>query len=173
VAIINKLRSTQRKAAKTITGALNTTAGDVLDVHANLFPVDLLLNKILFRAAICICSLPQSHPLHGAIHKAARRSIKRHRSPLHNLLQLTGLSPNDVETISVVRRSPDYAEAFDSFICGTKDQALENAKNLERLHPVQVFCDGSGFEGGVGAVAVLYVDNCVDKVLHYHLGSEN
>jgi hypothetical protein len=59
VMITNKLRSTQRKVAKTITGALSSTAGDILDVHANLFPIDLLFRKILFRAAIRICSLPQ------------------------------------------------------------------------------------------------------------------
>ena len=172
VAVTNKLRSTQRKAAKTITGALSTTAGDVLDIHTDLLPVDLLLSKILFRAAVRICSLPPAHPLHNAIRRAARRSIKRHRSPLHNLLHLSKLSPNAVETISTVRRSPGYVEAFDSFICDSKDQALEVARALERHYPVQVFCDGSGFEGGVGASAVLYENNRITKTLHYHLGSE-
>jgi ribonuclease HI len=50
---------------------------------------------------------------------------------------------------------------------------IDEAKKLEASHPVQVFCDGSGFEGGVGAAAVLYVNNRVSKILHYHLGSEN
>jgi ribonuclease HI len=172
VAITNKLRSTQRKVAKTVTGALSSTAGDILDVHANLLPIDLLFRKILFRAAIRICSLPQSHPLHAAIRKAARRSVRRHRSPLHNLLHLADISPNSVETVSAVRRSPGYTEAFKSFICSSKEQALEKIKDIERAHPIQVFCDGSGFEGGVGASAVLYIDNQVVKVLHFHLGSE-
>ena len=44
--------------------------------------------------------------------------------------------------------------------------------DIECTHPVQVFCDSSGFEGGVGASMVLYINNHVDKVLHYHLGSE-
>ena len=78
VAITNKLRSSQRLAAKTITGALSTTAGDVLDIHANLFPVDLLMNKILYRSAIRLCSLPKTHPLHSAVHKAARHQVKCH-----------------------------------------------------------------------------------------------
>jgi hypothetical protein len=68
--IVKKLRSTQCTVAKTITGVLSTTAGDVLNVHANLYPINLLLNNILFKAAIRICSLPQSHPLHNAICKA-------------------------------------------------------------------------------------------------------
>ena len=48
VAITNKLRSIQCKVASTITGALRTTAGDTMDAHANLLPVDLLFNKVLF-----------------------------------------------------------------------------------------------------------------------------
>jgi hypothetical protein len=72
VAIINKLWSIQRKVASTITGAIRTTAGDVLDVHANLLPVDLLLNKILFRASTRLCSLPHTHPLRDTIRTAAR-----------------------------------------------------------------------------------------------------
>lgn len=67
VEVTNKLRSTQRKAAKTITGSLSTAAGDTLEAHANLFPIDLLFGKLLFRAAIHICSLPKSHPLHLAV----------------------------------------------------------------------------------------------------------
>ena len=58
VAITNELRSTQRKVTKTITGALSSTTGDILDVHTNLLPIDLLFRKVLFRAAIRICSLP-------------------------------------------------------------------------------------------------------------------
>jgi len=172
VSITNKLRSSQRKVAKTITGALSTTAGDTLDIHANLFPIDLLLNKILFRAAVRICSLPKTHPLHTAIRKAASRYVRRHRSPLHNLLHLAKLSPDDVETISAVRRSPSYNASFATHISDSKEKALEVAEKIERIHPVQVFCDGSGFEGGIGASAVLYVNNQVAKILHYHLGSE-
>jgi hypothetical protein len=48
----------QRKVAKSITGGLSTTAGNILDVHAYIFPLDLLMCKILFRAALRLCSLP-------------------------------------------------------------------------------------------------------------------
>ena len=172
VAITSKLRSTQRKAAKTITGALSTAAGDTLDIHANLFPTDLLFSKILFRSAVRLCSLPKSHPLHEAIQKAARRKVKRHRSPIHNLLSLCKTTPEKVETVSAVRRSPGYKVAFTTHICSSKDQALEIAEDIERKHPIQVFCDGSGYEGGIGASAVLYENNRVAKTLHYFLGSE-
>lgn len=112
VAITNKLRSTQRKVAKTITGALATTAGDVLDIHAFLLPVDLMFRKVQFRAATRVCALPASHPLYKVVRRAASRPVKRHRSPLHNLLYASGLQPNEVETITPSCRSPGYRPVF-------------------------------------------------------------
>ncbi|KAG5727341.1 hypothetical protein E4T56_gene12120 [Termitomyces sp. T112] len=48
IAMTNKLLPSQRQAAKTTMGALHTTAGDVLDLHANLLPVYLLFYKVLY-----------------------------------------------------------------------------------------------------------------------------
>ena len=172
VAMTNKLCSTQHKVAKTVTRVLSSTTRDILDTHTNLFPIDLLFRKILFRATICIYMLPQSHPLYAAIREAVHRSIRHHCLLLHNLLLIANISPNSVETISTVRHSPGHTEAFRSFICSSKEQALEKIEVIEHAHPVQVFCDGSGFKGGVGALAVLYIDNHIIKVLHYHLGLE-
>lgn len=52
VAVTKKLVTIQRRAAKHITGALSTTAGDVLDTHAYLFPIDLLMLRILYNATL-------------------------------------------------------------------------------------------------------------------------
>ena len=83
VSITAKLRSVQRKVAKAIMGGLSTTAGDVLDVHSYILPVDLLFTKLLTRAALRLCSLPKSHPLNPVTRSSAHRKAKRHRSPLH------------------------------------------------------------------------------------------
>ncbi len=166
------LWSTQWKAAKTITGSLSTAAGDMLDAHANLFLIDLLFSKLLFRAALHLCLLPKSHPLHLAVWKAAHCPVKQHQSPLHNLLQLAKISPDDVKTISATCRSPGYVKAFNTFICNSKEQALLKVDMLKLAQPIQVFCDRSSFEGRVRASAVLYVNNRVDKILHFHLGSK-
>ena len=48
VTITNKLRSVQCKVAKSITGRLSMTAGDIMDVHAYILPVDLFFCKLLF-----------------------------------------------------------------------------------------------------------------------------
>jgi hypothetical protein len=52
VAITNKLRSVQHKVAKTIMGSLSSAAGNILDVHAFILPINLLFCKLLVRAAI-------------------------------------------------------------------------------------------------------------------------
>src|ERR1700730_17085242 len=98
---------------------------------------------------------PQNTPAPLPIRNAARRQVKCHHPPLHNLLRLANIAPDDVETISAVRRSPGYRTSFTSFICNSKEQALAKAEVIEYTHPVQVYCDGSGFEGGIGAAAVL------------------
>ena len=40
IAVTNKLVSVQRRVAKLITSSLSSTAGDIMDAHANLLPVD-------------------------------------------------------------------------------------------------------------------------------------
>jgi hypothetical protein len=81
--IMNKLKLTQHKVATKITGAIQTTAGDTLDAHANLLAIGLPFNKVLFRATTCLCLLPPFHPLHSIMCTA---KVKPHQLPIHNLL---------------------------------------------------------------------------------------
>jgi len=57
-------------AAIHTTGALQTTANDILDAHADLLPIDLLIDKHCFREALQMASLLSTHPLHTHIKKA-------------------------------------------------------------------------------------------------------
>ena len=171
MAVTSKLIPVQRRAAKLVTGSLSTTAGDVLDVHANLLPVDLLFHKVLFRAAARIASLPPSHPLHSLSRKAANRYVKRHRSPLHNLFLTTKISPAKVENIDASRRHQNFIPAFSSHMKKSQPDALIDAILNHEIAPVSVYCDGSGFEGGIGASAVLFIDGIERNSLRYHLGS--
>ena len=50
--IVNKLASIQRKAALMITGAMRTTATNVVEVMVNLIPFNLLVDKYCQCAAI-------------------------------------------------------------------------------------------------------------------------
>jgi hypothetical protein len=42
---------------------------------------------------------------------------------------------------------------------------------MNELSPVRVYCDGSGFKGGIGASALLYIKDHLVKSLQIHLGS--
>ena len=169
VALTKKLTSVQRQASRTITGALRTAAGDVLEANANLLPIDLLFSKILFRAATRLASLPPSHPLHQPVRKAAKRFVKKHRSSLHNIFHFTDIVPSSIETISPVRRRPNYKPKFTTHIAADKERALTRATTLHNT-TYTVYSDGSGFENGIGAAAVMYINQVESQSLWAHLG---
>jgi hypothetical protein len=75
-AIMTKLTTIQRKAAILITGAMRTMAGDILDVHADLLPMNIMVDKFWWRAALRMATLPSLHPLFPYIRRAARGRIK-------------------------------------------------------------------------------------------------
>ena len=158
VSIVTKLTPVQRRAAKAITGALNTTAGDALDAHANLLPIDLLYHKILSRTAIRLAPLPPSHPLHSPVKSAAKRYIGKHRSPLHSLFFITKTPQTLIETIHPTRRHPNYIPSFQPRIMRDKPLALDLSTLMHEVAGFSIYCDGSGFEGGFGASAILYAD---------------
>ena len=133
VSVNNKLRTAQRK------------------------PVDLLMNKLLYRAALRLCSLPKSHPLHAQLRSRSICRAKRHLSPIHTLLHFANLDPKRVETISPVRRSPSYKIPFSLKIPSSKDAVLSLAQLTDFTVPVCVYSDGSSFNGGIGALAILYL----------------
>ena len=171
VSITNKLWSVQHKVAISITGGLSTTAGDIMDAHAYILPMDLLFCKLLFRAALCLCSLPTAHPLCPLVKSAVCRKVKRHCSPIHHLINFTGLNPKEVETITPVRRSPSYNPAFKIIIPPSKEAALPFALLTNSTAPVRVYTDGSGFENGIGASALLYINNRLARSLQFYLGT--
>jgi ribonuclease HI len=171
VAITNKFRSIQRKVAKAITGGLSSTAGDILDVHAYILPIDLLFCKLLFRASLWLCTLPQSHPLHPLVRSVTHRNVKCHLSPIHHLIHFAHINPKEIETISPVRRSPGYTPLFKVVIPPSKDDTLPFAIDTNTTAPVRIYSDGSSFEGGIGAAALLFVKERLVKVLHVYLGS--
>ena len=67
VGVTKWLESIQCIAVTAITGALRTTATDVMEAHANIPPVKLLMHKVCHRAAIRLATLPESHPLHKPV----------------------------------------------------------------------------------------------------------
>src|ERR1700679_1692675 len=138
------------------------------DIHAYLLPIDLLFKKLLFRSATRLASLPPSHPLFTFVRKAAIRYVKKHRSMLHSLFHSSDITPDNIEPVSPARRRPSYRPKFSTHILGDKEDALVAARTLHDSK-VSIYCDGSGFEGKIGAAAVLYIDQVETKTLKYHL----
>ena len=71
-AIVNKLASIQRQAAIMITGAMRTTATDILDIMAGLLPFHILVDKHWHGAVLWLATLPKSHPPNKPIRNAAK-----------------------------------------------------------------------------------------------------
>src|SRR6266481_1823352 len=106
VGVTRRLTTLQRLTTTTITGALRTTATDVLELHANMLPVNLLLHQICHRAAVCLATLPLAHLLAPLFRLHAKRHIKTHRSSLHELAYIFGIAPDKVEKLPPARVSP-------------------------------------------------------------------
>ena len=142
-----------------------------MDVHAYVLPLDLLFCKLLYRAAIRLLSLPTAHPLARCVRSASRRKVKHHLLPIHHLINFAGLDPKDVETIAPVRRSPGYNPVFKTVVPPSKEVALPFAILTNESSPVRVYSDGSGFEGGIGASALLYINDRLARSLRVYLGT--
>ena len=72
---MKKLESIQRKVSILITGALSSTPTDLLNIHADLLPMPLAIDKTRQRAAVRIASLPALHPLAPLTQDAASRKF--------------------------------------------------------------------------------------------------
>jgi hypothetical protein len=136
VTVTNKLRSVQHKVAKAITGGLSTTAGDIQDVHAFILLIELLFWELLYRAALHLCALHASHPLHPLLPSAAHCKVKQHLSPIHHLLHFVSINPKNVEAIMPVRRGPGYTPSFKMVIPPSKDDTLLLVTITNKASPV-------------------------------------
>ena len=154
---IKKLAQVQRQAAIIITGSMRTAATDALEAHLCMLPMDLLVDKVCFRAAARLCALPVSHPLHAQV-KRASKPVAAHRSKMHELLQIYApyVSQDRMEKIEAVRHPPHWEPAHLVDIADSKDDAAASEERWARRDGLRVYSDGSEMEGGVGAAAVLF-----------------
>ena len=166
---LSKLAAIQRSAAILIVGGLRTSPADSLDVHANLLPFHLMVDKTRFQAALRLATLPTSHPLHKPVNQAARRFVKRHHTPLHEMMHRFKLKPQLLENVEAVRQEPKWESDVAIRIAGCKEVA--KAEDLADEARIKVYTDGSGIEGMIGAAAVLYRDGVLKKKRRMRLGS--
>ncbi len=134
IRVTAKLTSIQRAAATAVTRAMKTTAADVLDMHANLIPVELTMDKAKFNSAVQLCTLLETHPLHKIMQEAAgaiaNSKLPTHPSPIHRLLQAAKVTPDTVETISPPTRQPHRPFGFQTHIAETREETLKDGAVL-------------------------------------------
>src|SRR6266481_1076869 len=130
--------------------------------------MDLMLHQVCHWAALRVASLPGSHPLHKTFKVRARQYIKTHRSLMHKLVAILGIMPSIVKMISPVWSAPAYEiKARVMMSAPGGDGGIAAIAEDEG----QIFSDGSGQEGKVGAAAVMCKWGQRDKILRYSLGT--
>ena len=155
-------------ATTAITGALRTSASDVMEAHANLLPIELTMDRVCHRAALCLAALPESHPLFKPMRQSTRRFLKRHRSPLHHRFHAFNVRPQDCETIMPPTCPPNEVSALQLQVADTREESREEDEGDKA--DMWVYSDGSGIEGRAGAAAVLFHDGQEIRSLRYQLG---
>ena len=147
-----------------------------MDVHTYILPMDLLFCKLLFCAALCLCTLPTAHLLCRLIRSAACQKVKCYCLPIHHLINFVRLNPSKVKTIFPVRRSPSYNPAFEIIIPPSREAALPFAILTNTTALVHIYTDGSWFKNGIGALALLYINEAhslrsggVGLIMGFHL----
>ena len=174
---LRKLESIQRIATLAITGALRTTPTDLLDLHANLLPVDLAIEKACYRSLVRISSLPPSHPLHHIIreyHEDLKVQLPKHPTNLHFLLRTFNFVPSLTEIVAPVTDVPEWLKAFTTEIATSRTDSI--AHEIIDDADVAIYTDGSKVDsGGVGASAVTLKRGYVtpSNRLRFFLGNAN
>ena len=124
-AALNKLASIQRSTAITIVGGVRTSPNNALDMHANLLPFHLMVNKVQFQVAVRLATLLTSHPLNKAVKQAAWRFVKKHHSLLHKLMYKFKLKLELLEKILAKRHNPKWEPGVAIRIAEDKEKAQE------------------------------------------------
>jgi ribonuclease HI len=168
VTVTRKLTTIQRMATLAIMGALHTTATDILDLHANLLPVELLFHKVCQTAAVWMVTLPATHPLHKPFRQRAKHFIKTHCSPPHELVFIYDIEPDRFETSPPVRSQPKYETKFQTEVNNSAEGSIKRDK--ANKDEVRIYADGSGINRMAGAAAVIYSRDKPPKMLRYCLG---
>ena len=158
----------QRTAALAITGGLRTSPTDSIETHANLLPIPLLMQHLLFSSTLRLASLPSNHPLHALVRRTAKRNVKRHKTAIHRLIHDLAVNPDKTETISPHTVHPTALTPFLTQIAGSKSDAKKEFAQCRSR--TMVFTDGSCRNGTVGAAATLFINHEHVATLRYHLG---
>jgi ribonuclease HI len=172
---VQKLTTVQRLAMKAITGCYRTTPTAALEIEAELQPPWIRLQTKVLLTVTRMRSLSISHPMHERISNALRTRTAnvKHRSILENALQQFPILTKNIETIEPFIRPPWWTPKANIQISTTKDEAKELHNSLHKRRGVkEIYTDGSGIEGKVGAAAHFHQAETNQASLQ-HLGNDD
>jgi len=110
--------------------------------------------------------------LHHLICEYHTVHVKKHCTPLHNLLdQFSEIYPDRVESIAPNQHPNTHTNTtFITEIAQDRDSSMQ--KEADSLLEIKIFTDGSAIDQKVGAAAVMYRrgKSALSRVLRYHLG---
>ena len=169
-AATRKLTTVQREGALAITGGFRTSPTDSLNAHAALLLMHMRIERIKFAKVTCLASLPPVHPLQKQMQTAARRRVRRHRSPLHELANILQRDPGSIEEIPVVHANPALRQTIPVKVSIPADKEESIREDANAREEIKIYLDSSIQNGKVGATAVLYRNGRRKGVLKLHLG---
>lgn len=91
--------------------------------------------------------------------------------PTSSSRQLAGLNLKKIKIIFPVRGSPGYNPIFNIVVPPSKEAALPPTNLTNSTVPVHVYNDRSGYEGGIVASALLYINDCLARSIRVYLGT--
>ena len=100
----------------------------------------------------------------------ASHLIKWFRILLHNLLQSHKLKAGDIETIHPSCLHPSWTAPFSTLIHQGEEAII--AYDKASTASVKLYANGSSIDGGVGAAAVLFINDNPQQSLQHYLGPE-
>lgn len=184
------LERIQKRAATLISGTFKTTAGAALEVELYLPPVNLLINKLNSEALIRIMGSPVEHLIYEE--RSPGKRTARLQTPLQHMTtqaatildpllmtdHLGAMEPKDPFIV------PPWWEKPAVIIHEDRKTAIRE-HNITVLssgpHVQNIYTDGSGLDGLVGAAAVqfdplfserpYYTDHCIRKAKKECLGT--
>jgi len=160
----------QQIATKAITGGLWASQNDLLDAHARVLLVNLMLEHICHVAIVQAATLPVGHPTCDMVQGYSRMPAKSHLTPLQKLMECFKVKPQHYETIMPDPRPPTYKRSFTTTIAELKEESIKDKGKDDT--DIRIYTDGSGYEGNVGAAAVMFRKGVKEseKTLRFHLG---
>ena len=169
--VLRNLQKVQRMATLAITGTLRTTPNDFIDVHANVFPMELALLKACHNALVRSLTLPDTNPIHQIVQKAKRNPPTKHPGPIDILLKEFSLRDISTETIRPMASLKKTSTQFSTSIEISREGSIDFESRDDA--DFRVYSDGSGHDNGIGAAAILYKRGRARplKSLKAHLGT--